>query len=125
MERIPPSFRYGILSHPKTMDNFKIIDRYADKNFFIIGSDALICRSCEKKSMKKTCGADDRLEKKSAYEMMLDIDICIPENINLIDDTSKNLKDSNNSRLKIVSSPRRVTWYLNQAVLLFFFFFTN
>lgn len=53
--------------------------------------------------------------------MMLDIDIIIPENTNLIDDTSKNLKDSNNSKLKIVSSPRRVTWYLNQALILIFF----
>ncbi|XP_063407317.1 uncharacterized protein LOC134691049 [Mytilus trossulus] len=121
MERLPPSFRYGTLAHIKIMDNLKIIDRYANKNFFVIGSDALICKSCEKKSMKITCGTDDRLEKKSAYEMMLDIDIIIPENTNLIDDTSNNLKDSNNPRLKIVSSPRRVTWYLNHALILFFF----
>lgn len=100
------------------------MDSYADKDFSVLDSDALICSSCDELDIKTTYENNSNLKMKSAYEMMLDIDISmisVSGNTNLIDDTSNNLNDSNNRVFGRISHKRLITWYVMQSLLTFSF----
>lgn len=81
------SYIIGTLKHSNIENTSKIFDSYADKDFSVFNSNAVICSSCDQLETKTKYGTDSKLKTKSAYEMILDIDITIPENTNNIDET--------------------------------------
>lgn len=95
--------------------NFKkrvnILDSYEDKDYSVLDPDALICRSCDELEN------NGKLNMKSGYELMLDIDIPISENTNLIDATSTSIKSLKNLQIGGIPTSRLIFWYTVQPLV--------
>ncbi|CAG2229614.1 unnamed protein product [Mytilus edulis] len=111
----------GTFAHSNIKISSKTTDIYADKDVSVIDLDAFICNSCDKSEFKTNSQTDDILKMKSAYEIMLDVDISIPNNTNQFGDASNGFKESKNSSLRIISIQRRFIWYgLQPSILVIF-----
>lgn len=112
---------FGTFAHSNIKISSKTTDIYADKDVSVIDSDAFICNSCDKFEIKTKSKTDDIVKMKSAYEIMLDVDISIPNNTNQFGDASNGFKESKNSSLRIISIQRRFIWYgLQPSILVLF-----
>lgn len=94
----------------KISNSCKNIDKFADKDFSVLDSDATICNSCDEQEFKTKY--DTKIKMKSAYEKMLEIDLSISEIMNRIDETSSNLAFRGISKYKITA------WCIAQPCLL-------